>query len=408
MSRQEPLWTRVFTLMTTANFGASTIFYMTSTTMAAHAMGAYGSSEGEAGAVASIFFIGAMLGRAGAGKLIDNIGLRNCVIAGSIMLALTTFLYFLPTTAALMMVVRALNGLAFGIASTSYAGAAMTGVPPMRRGEGSGFFTVSSSVPTGLAPFIGIALLNGSGANALFVAASAIGVFSLLMAGGATTKLPARPDADERSERRATSGRGINSYIDSRAIPIAVIVTLCAFPFSTILTFLNTYAEQAGFGNASQTYFLIYAVAVTVTRPIAGRLQDLYGNDVVLFPTLTAMAAGVVLTGLAPNIVVLYLAGALVGFGYGTLISAGQAIAVGAAGQERAGMAIASFFLFIDAGTGLGPMLMGLVAGAIGLKSTILVSAGFVVVAFLGYLHYRTVHGKGRPQGDHEDPESLP
>lgn len=229
----------------------------------------------------------------------------------------------------------------------------MTGVPPMRRGEGSGFFTVSSSVPTGLAPFIGIALLNGSGANALFIAASAIGVFSLLMAGGATTKLPARPDADERSERRATSGRGINSYIDSRAIPIAVIVTLCAFPFSTILTFLNTYAEQAGFGNASQTYFLIYAVAVTLTRPIAGRLQDLYGNDVVLFPTLTAMAAGVVLTGLAPNIVVLYLAGAL------------------------------------------------------GLKSTILVSAGFVVVAFLGYLHYRTIHGKGRPPGDHEDPQSL-
>ena len=76
-----------------------------------------------------------------------------------------------------------------------------------------------------------------------------------------------------------------------------------------------------------------------------------HGDDVVLVPALVAVIAGVTATALAGNGVVLLVGAAFLGIGYGTLISAGQAFAIARVPRAHAGIAVASFFLVVDAGT---------------------------------------------------------
>ena len=99
--------------------------------------------------------------------------------------------------------------------------------------------------------------------------------------------------------------------------------------------------------------------ALELARDLTRGFTDSSGlPDVVLVPALVLLVAGVSVTALAGHGFVLLVGAALLGAGYGTLISAGQAFAIGRVPRGQAGVAVASFFLVVDAGTGLGPALL--------------------------------------------------
>ncbi|MCD0174328.1 MFS transporter, partial [Micrococcus luteus] len=84
------------------------------------------------------------------------------------------------------------------------------------------------------------------------------------------------------------------------------------------------------------------------------------------------------------------VAGALLGLTYGPVVSVFQTIAIKVVRPTEIGVATGTFFLLLDLGTGLGPMVLGAVAAAVGIPVMYLLSGG-VGVALL--LYYRLVHG---------------
>ncbi|MDI9588022.1 MAG: MFS transporter [Acidobacteriota bacterium] len=434
-NKRTALWTPSFTLLTVANFGVSMSFFLLMSTMASYAVAAFAASNTQAGLTNSVFILGAMAARIVAGRAIELKGYRPVMVVSVIAHFLTVVAYLFTSTLPFTLFVRTVHGFAFGVSQTAIAGAVMAKVPPSRRGEGSGWFTTGMSLATGLAPFAGLMLYNSAwGQTGVFVMTAIMSGMAMVLSLLAIRHLDSNPNStraqrgsgntdsdvrdggapaganDERRRdgERASAGRpgndragagrlnrgrkirprpvSLDGFFDRRAFPIATVVALAAFSFAAALTFLDAFAKEAGLADAATWYFVVYAVVILVSRPIAGIAQDRYGDDVVVIPLLIAEIVGMVLTALATNGAMLLIGGALLGLGYGTLVSAGQAIAVSEVGAVRAGLAVSSFFLIVDAGTGMAPLILGALVDPLGYRKMMLVAAGFGVLALVIYL----------------------
>ena len=146
------------------------------------------------------------------------------------------------------------------------------------------------------------------------------------------------------------------------------------------MTFLPQAVTSASL--ASWGLFTIGAVAA-VSRWWIGRVGDRTGADRLMAPLLVLTTVGLVLTALSvgedERPWLLLLSMGVVGFGYGALQNVTLVCAFAQVGPRHYGSASAVWNIGFDSGTGLGSVMLGLVAGASGFPAGYLVSA--VVVA---------------------------
>ncbi|GAB2488474.1 MFS transporter [Luteococcus sediminum] len=384
-SARPALWTRLFTSLTVANFGVAMIFYMLTSTLSGWALDELGASQTQAGLVGTAWFIGAMVARLVAGRMATTLGERIVVVGSTLAMLLGTLVYPWVGSVAVLLVLRFLHGIGFGIAATALTGTALSRVPIERRGEGSGWFSLGLALATGIGPFVGAQLQKGSGQQSVFLAAIACGLVSVV-----SSLLVAR-GMSPRERRRERERLTLSDFVEPGVLPVALTVAVCAMPFGAILTLLSPYARSVGLGEAGGWYFLVYALVIAISRPVAGMLQDRVGDTTVLLPMMIAMVAGVLLTALATSGALLLAGGALLGLGYGTLVPSGQTVALNLVGSARASLGVSSYFLLVDAGTGIGPFVLGALVEPMGYRGALLVGAGCAVAGTLmmGVLHHR-------------------
>jgi predicted MFS family arabinose efflux permease len=128
-----------------------------------------------------------------------------------------------------------------------------------------------------------------------------------------------------------------------------------------------------------------------ISRPFSGRLLDVKGANYVMSPAFILLTAGMLILGSAHSSFTLLLAGSLIGLGFGNMQSCTQAIAIKMTSPERMGLATSTFFIFLDAGLGLGPYLLGFFIPTIS-YSILYMMLGVVVLASSGL--YFLLHGK--------------
>lgn len=137
-------------------------FYMLVPTLPAYAKQTGGSNleaSLEASLVVSLFSITSLIFRLLMGTMLDNIDIKPLLIIGSIILGVTTLSYiWLPLTAIIL--VRIIQGIGWGIASTAVAAIFTNIVPESKRGEGMGYYSLSMIVSMSLAPIVAIAIMN--------------------------------------------------------------------------------------------------------------------------------------------------------------------------------------------------------------------------------------------------------
>ena len=97
-----------------------------------------------------------------------------------------------------------------------------------------------------------------------------------------------------------------------------------------------------------------------------GRAFDRVGPHPVMVPAFVSFALGMVVLAFAANDWMILGAAALLGFGVGTVQSCGLAMAVRVTSDARLSVANATFYMLLDVGVGVGPILLGIVAPLIG------------------------------------------
>lgn len=398
MTDNSRLWTPAFVLLSLASVCTSYVFFAMTTATATIATSLFGATTAQAGLATGLFLIGAVGARATAAPIAERFGLRATLLASVAWYALTSASYLITGDLWQLMALRLLNGFGFGFVSTFLASAALGQVSRFRRGEASGWFTAGMAIGTAFGPLTSLTLLRVTDGDLLVRYVVAVtGVLGLLLVLSTARRLTGRnvpapaPHPDNATATPAATL--LTRIVEPSVLPIALVVALAAIAFSVVLTYLNEFTAGSHLERAAGFYFLVYSIAMLITRPPMGRLQDRRGNNVVIIPALISLIAGVSLTAIAQSGLVLLAGAILMGSGYGTLISSGQAMALNLADPSRATVAIASFFLLVDLGTGLGPSLLGVFFELVGYRGIFGIGAA---TATAGLLLFLLMIGRGR------------
>ncbi|WP_172135857.1 MFS transporter [Adlercreutzia sp. ZJ473] len=390
------LWTRDFIVGTLVNFVLMVNYYMLMVVMTTYAMDAYAAPASLAAFCASIFIIGTLVARFASGPIVERLGRKRVLIAGACFEILFSCLYLSGAALPVLFAIRLLHGVAYGMCSTAITTVVTSMVPRERKGEGVGYYMLSVTLGSAVGPSIGIFVSTSYDFRLLFALAAATAAAALL--GALTLRVPkegakgakgAEPAAsDARSGARsagAGGGRGATALasrvLELPVLPISLVCGLVFFGYSSLLTFLTPYAASLGLVQAASFFFVVYALIMFVTRPFTGRTFDRRGARCVMVPAFLSFALGMVVLGLAHAGWMILLAALFLGFGVGTVQSSGLAMAVRATPDARLSLANSTFYICLDVGVGVGPVILGMLAPAVGYESLFLIMAAVALVA---------------------------
>ena len=392
----EKLWTRTFIVLMGVNFCSALSFYLTMVKITEFAMDTYGVTHSIGGLMITAYVISALLTRLFFGGRIDSWGVKRSLAIGTSINAISMLLYLVPMSFPALMAVRIIHGFAFAIMSGSAAAGAALVIPRERYGEGIGYFSMMQALATGVGPFVAILLTNLFNSYVgMFACAAAIAVIAVLSL--FLLEIP-HIVKDEEPELPETGGaqhmhvkRGISSLIQLSVVPLASILFLCYLGYSGILSFVTLYAEERSLSDAVSLYFVIYAIVILVSRPPVGRRVDRTGENSIIYWCFASLTIGLIILALAFNGPLLLLSAAFVGFGIGATQSIVQAVIARDTPQNELGKANSTFFMSMDLGSGIGPIIIGAIIPFIGYSGSYIVLAFCAVFAAVVY-HF--AHGK--------------
>lgn len=386
-NHQPKLWTKDFLIVSIANFFIYFTFYLLMVTITVFATDNFHASPSEAGLASGIFVVGTLIARLFSGKYIDHIGWKKMLYIGFLFFLITTFLYFIVNSLPFLFVNRFLNGAAMGIASTATGTIVASIIPHSRRGEGTGYYALSVTLAAAIGPFLGMFLTQHAGFQANIVLCLILLVISFI----AALFISATREDQPKAQVNPLKGFSFHHFFEAKAVPISILGFFIAFGYSSILTFLTSYAKEINLVEIASFFFIVYSAFTLVSRPFTGRWFDQKGENFVMYPAFVLFSIGLLVLSQAHQGVVLLIAGAFVGLGYGTFSSSAQAISIKVSPKHRMGLATSTFFIFLDGGIGFGPFLLGLFVPIIGFRGLYISMA---VVVFACIFIYYFLHGR--------------
>ncbi|ALM57711.1 multidrug MFS transporter [Staphylococcus equorum] len=366
--------------------------YLLIVIIASYAKSEYNVSDSTAGLVTGLFIIGSLIGRFVTGKYVNKVGPKRILLIGLVFLLITQLLYFIEGSITLLMFTRLINGIATGITTTATGTIAAYVTPNDRKSEGISLFSLSLVIGAAIGPFLGLLLINTFPIKMLFLICLVCGVVSLLIS--FFVNLQFKLDTTDTTTQKTTSKKfNINNYIAKEAIPVAIIMLISGLTYSSILTFLQFFAQEINLVTISSYFFIFYAIASLITRPIAGRLMDQKNENVIAYPAFVFLILTFVTLSITNNGWLLILAGLFLGAGYGNISSCMQAIAIKVSPPAKYGIATSTYFIGLDLGVGFGPYVLGFMTSSVSYAQLYAIMAVIVLIAAIIYffLHGRKV-----------------
>lgn len=356
------LWSRPFVIAVALNMLMSLVFYLLLTSLAGYAVTRFAASDAVAGLASSSFIIGAVAGRLVAGKFLDLVGRRRILFLAMVLLTLAGVAYIPVGDLTVLIALRIVHGVAFGVGNTALVASVQSVIPRTRLGEGNGFFSVATTFATALGPFLALWLATHAGFTLVFATAALAGALAVVAA--IFYRVPEHTPTEV--QRRAAFSWSPRSFVDMSGVKVGGVMLIAGIAYVPVMSFLALYAAQIGAPGASSTYFVTYAAAALIARPLAGRIQDRYGDTVVAVPAFASFTIGMVLIAVAGSGAPIIVAGLFLGAGFSSLLSIMLTILVGMVPPQRVAVATSTFFLLLDGGSGFGPLVLGLTVGVIG------------------------------------------
>ncbi|NTW72304.1 MAG: MFS transporter [Eubacteriaceae bacterium] len=363
------IWTRNFTLLFTVNFIMSLGVQFLQPTMPLYAMGSLGASQSQVGYLLGAYSFAALLIRPFAGYAYDYIGRKKTYVIALAVFTFVTFGYPFLSSFLMLVVLRFLHGISFGITSTGGGTIAGDIIPESRRGEGVGYFGLANTLSTALGPAIGIWIMGNNKFSYLFAASSALIFMALVLSNFLRLPTHAKP----------LKPPTFSSFFEKRVVPISMLVLLSCIITGGILTYIIIFSKEIGVVNGG-IYFMVNSVGIMITRLYAGKITDRKGPGAVLSFGFLAQAIGYILLSFSSGLFSFAAAALVIGIGTGTIFPALQTMVINVVEPECRGVANSTYFAAIDIGIGGGSIFIGWLAGSMPLHTIFLLSGIFCLV----------------------------
>lgn len=138
----------------------------------------------------------------------------------------------------------------------------------------------------------------------------------------------------------------------------AFVTFLTYLAFGMILTLIPDWSEHLGIGYKG-LFFIVFTFSSLLIRFIAGKLSDDYGRVPLIYSGLIVLLLALVVMASLQTIGGLIAAAIAYGLAMGILSPALNAWTIDLSRPERRGRAIATMFIGLEAGIGLGALLSG-------------------------------------------------
>ena len=309
------------------------------------------------------------------GGLADKKGMKKALYLGIIIFILASLLYpFVPPK--FLIVVRFLQGL--GGAALSAVSLAMVGtLYKDNKGKAFGIYNAIKGLGYVVSPVIGGAIVMKSNFAGIFYACAGIGIIALLLA----FTLP----ADKQKSKAAFdddddfSVKSLFVVFKNKTLaPWFLIIVINMFFVGILFGFLPVRIHDLGY-NPFNTGLLLSVTTVSylLVQPVAGWLADKYNQVLIL---RLGMLLSVISTAAIPFVTGLFLIFTciLAGIGIGVVWTNSDALVSKLAKENEMGATMGVAGSFKELGDMIGPLLMGAISQALGLKW------GFVICAALG------------------------
>ena len=341
------LYNLPFLLLCLSNFFFSASFQMLIPELPDHLTSLGGADY--KGYIIALFTLTAGLSRPFSGKLTDSIGRVPIMVFGSLVCVLCSAFYPFMTTVFGFLMLRLVHGFSTGFKPTATAAYVADLVSMERRGEAMSAIGISSSIGFSVGPVLGSWITEGFGFTGLCVLSS----FSALL----SVAILVRNMEETLDERQPFSFKllKINRFeiFEPRAMPTFIVQFLLSFASGASLTLIPDLTKHIGLANKG-LFFAIFTASSLVIRLVAAKSSDKHGRVLVLrwaaFTTVVSMA----LLAWNPSVTSFIIAAIIYGIGWGLNTPTLQAWAVDLVPPESRGRGLATMFIALEAGIGVG------------------------------------------------------
>ena len=390
---------KIFTIDFFLIFGAllfsALVMYALMSTVTEYAT-SMGTSATIAGLVSGIYIFGGLCSRIYSANALERRDWKKLAIIFLSIHFLACIFYFFANNVSLLLIVRFIHGLGFGASANAIVTIASAILPKKRFGEAFGYFMLGTTIAVGLGPYISGFFYDNWGSFGSFSLATAfafLGLLCILLLDISKYEIKHNSEIENSMYRDKTPNNAIleekgrirgviDKIFEVPAIPVSLFTGLTSLGYVSILSFYRLYAVEVDLVGAFSLFFIIYSIVLVASRPIAGRIQDNYGDKIVCFTGIIAQSIGLFLIAWIPSAITVFICAVCAALGFGTLNSACTAIVTRDTSANRRPYAISTFFIFCDGTMGFGPALLGsFVSAASGYAPVYFISSFITLLA---------------------------
>ena len=334
------------------------------------------------GLIIALFTLSAGLSRPFSGKLADKIGRIPVMIFGALVCFIVSLLYPLLTFVGGFLFLRFAHGFSAGFTPTGVSAYVADIVPFQKRGEAMGIQSLFGSLGMAAGPAIGGWIATYWPINFLFYFSAFTAIFSIVI----LVRLK------ETLEEKEPLTFGLfrlkkDEIIEKRVLIPSMILFLSVFSFGVVLTIIPDFSEFLGIKNKG-LFFAVFTLSSLGIRLLAGKTSDRYGRVPVMRVASLAMVAAMITIAFAESRIALMGAGVLFGSAVGMYSPTTAAWVIDLSLDKFRGRAIATMYIFLEAGIGIGAIVSGFLYNnqSENFKFVFLFSAGTALLAFLALI----------------------
>jgi MFS family permease len=268
-----------------------------------------------------------------------------------------SLLYPIITSVAGFLILRLVHGFSTGFTPTGSTAYLSDIIPANRRGEAVGILGTAGTVGMAAGLAIGPSIANDFGMNVMFYCSSAFAVVSILVLVGLKETLTTR-------QKFSTKVFKIHKrdLFEPRVLITCLVMLLTAYSYGAIFTVVPDLCLHLGIENEGWPFLFLTIFSLSI-RLIAGKASDHYGRRIVVIVSSALIMIAMLTVGLSTSSVMLFTAISIYGLAQGMTSPTLMAWATDLSDEKHRGRGIASLYIFMELGIGVGAFTSGFIYG---------------------------------------------